>query len=207
MICKNRNCKAEFEPIYHNGILVSRLCLKCLSEKGKQKLKKEWKKEKAEIKAKLKTHSEWKNELQREINHIARLIDFGQPCIATGSYNGKKNGGHFIAVGANDTIRFNLHNIHIQSEHSNTFKGGDNMRYSEGIERIYGLDYLERIRALKQTKEIKISISDYAGIIKTAKSIVSELLKANLVYLPNERIELREKYNKKIGIYGSLFEN
>jgi hypothetical protein len=117
------------------------------------------------------------------------------------------NGGHFIAVGANDTIRFNLHNIHMQSEHSNTFRGGDNMRYSDGIEQIYGLDYLERMRALKQTKEIKLSLSDYKPIVNIAKQIVKELKDNPEVRTPLERIELREICNKRIGIYNSLFED
>jgi len=38
MIC--RSCKSEFEPIYRNGIIVSRLCVSCLSKKGKEKMKK-----------------------------------------------------------------------------------------------------------------------------------------------------------------------
>ena len=58
--------------------------------------------------------------LQPKINEISRLIDFGQPCIATGNTKGKMNGGHYISVGANRTLSLNLHNIHLQSEHSNT---------------------------------------------------------------------------------------
>ncbi len=205
MICKQ--CKAEFEPLYKNGILLSKICISCLRAKANKQKQQVWRKDKAVMKENLKTHKDWKGELQREINHIARLIDYGQPCIATGSYNGKKNGGHFIAVGANDTIRFNLHNIHMQSEHSNGFKGGDNMRYSDGIEQIYGLDYLERMRALKRTKTINLSFADYKPLIKIARQIVKELKENPEVRTPLERIELREICNKRIGIYGSLFEN
>ena len=38
--------------------------------------------------------STFEAKLQTEINAIVRLIDYGQPCIATGSFNGKVNAGH-----------------------------------------------------------------------------------------------------------------
>jgi len=78
--------------------------------------------------------------LQPVINEIARLVDFGQPCIATENY-GKENGGHYISVGANRTICLNLHNIHIQSFESNHWKSGDTLKYQVGIIRVYGEEY------------------------------------------------------------------
>mgnify|MGYP003539733037 FL=1 len=87
--------------------------------------------------------------LQPVINEIARLIDFGQPCIATENY-GKENGGHYISVGANRTICINLHNIHIQSFESNHWKSGDTLKYQGGIRKVYGEDYLAFMDGLQK---------------------------------------------------------
>jgi len=169
-----------------------------LSEKLKQN---KWKEEKKIMIENLKSLSDYKNDLQKVVNHIARLIDYGQPCIATGSYSGKMSGGHCIGVGANDTIRFNLHNIHIQSFHSNSWKGGDNIRYKEGIRLVYGEAYLDRLNQLKSTPEIKLSKLDLVEKIVIAKSIRNRLKLADKQYTAIERIELREKFNRELNIY------
>jgi len=120
IMCKCKQCKKKFEPRTRTTEQVCSITCAieyAKSDKGKiiqDRLSRERKKEQIET---IKSLSDWKKELQPLINKIARLIDYGQPCIATGSFNGKMNGGHRIAVGANETIRFNLHNIHIQSEH------------------------------------------------------------------------------------------
>ena len=67
--------------------------------------------------------------IQPKINELVRIIDNGQPCIATGNF-GKMNAGHFYHAGGSSQIRFNLHNIHIQSFESNHFKSGDAMASS-----------------------------------------------------------------------------
>ena len=197
---KCKSCSNEFEPMYRNGILMSKFCIPCLVKKGKEKQKKDWQKEKSELKAKLKTKSEWLKTLQDDINKIARSIDFGQPCIATNSYNGKMNGGHFASVGSFPALRFNLHNIHIQSEHSNSFKGGDNLKYADGIERVYGVEYLNYIHGLRKISGIKLSIEDIKEKLNISKAIIKELSDER-IYSATERIELRNKYNKMFGIY------
>lgn len=202
-IYKCRKCGEEFEPLKRNGIIISKFCITCLSIKGKEKQKKDWNKKKKEFKEKDRTLSEWKNILQPLVNKIARLIDYGQPCIATGYTSGKMNGGHFISVGANDTIRFNLHNIHMQSEYSNSYKGGDNFNYADGLEKIYGLAYLEHVRGLNKTKQISLSSVCIKETIIIAKKIIKE--HEEKIYSPSERIALREKYNEMIGIYEKIY--
>lgn len=139
--------------------------------------------------------------VQPIINEIARLIDYGQPCIATGNHSGKMSGGHFFAVGSNRTICLNLHNIHIQSFHSNSAMGGDNIRYRDGIIKIYGIYYMEKIEALKSLKPIKLTKEDLIEIKKIATEIRNKLKNNLTVYPPEKRIELRESINQKIGIY------
>ena len=94
------NCKQKFEP----KRFLQKHCESADCEKSaqqylddkiakalktvKQKKKQDWNKEKIEIKEKLKSLSDWKNDLQREINVLIREIDKGHPCMATGNYQG-----------------------------------------------------------------------------------------------------------------------
>ena len=50
---------------------------------------------KASLKESIKTLSDYKSDLQKEINIIVRLIDYGHGCICTGSKNGKMNACFF----------------------------------------------------------------------------------------------------------------
>jgi hypothetical protein len=166
-----------------------------------KKAKKDWVKEKAERKEKIMTKSDWEKLFQILINHIARLVDHNQPCIATNTMNGKRNGGHRYSVASNPSIRFNLHNVHIQSEHSNVWKGGDNDRYDEGLIRVYGLEYKDYVRSLNQIKPINLTIETIKDKIIIAKLIRKELIELGNTYTSAERIQLRHDLNQRIGIY------
>lgn len=138
--------------------------------------------------------------LQPVINEIARLIDFGQPCIATGNY-GKENGGHYISVGANRTICLNLHNIHIQSFESNHFKSGDTINYQNGIIDVYGHDYMCFMNGLKSHPVIKMTKQDLIEIFELARPIRNMLSKQPVMLNSDERIKLRNEINLKLNIY------
>jgi len=166
-----------------------------------KKAKQEYTKEKLEAKEKLKTISEWKKELQIEINSIVRAIDKGYPCIATGSFDGKVNAGHYIGTLANPTIRFHLENIWLQSEHSNTWKSGDTIRYQQGIVSLYGKDYLEYMNSLQSIEPIKLSIQDVKEKIPIARSILKWIKLQDRKFSLEERISLRRKFNNDLGIY------
>jgi len=118
--------------------------------KAKVKVKAESKQRDAKTRESLKTLSDWKRSLQTEINTIVRLIDNGYPCIATGRNTGKRNAGHYISVGSNDTIRFHLENIWVQSEESNTHQSGDTIKYQQGI-----IDLLKKHFARNPLKEFR----------------------------------------------------
>lgn len=138
--------------------------------------------------------------LQPVINEIARLIDFGQPCIATENY-GKENGGHYISVGANRTICINLHNIHIQSFESNHWKSGDTLKYQGGIRKVYGEDYLAFMDSLQKHPPIQLRKQQMIEIYETACKIRLKLRKNEKLRSPSERIELRNQINLELGIY------
>jgi hypothetical protein len=200
-----RKCKVCQSVFDIKQPLQSACSLKCAIEHSKKvKANKEandWKKQKAELKEKVKTLSSYKNDLQKEINLIVRLIDKGHGCIATGSKEGKKNAGHYIGVGANETLRFHLENIWLQSEHSNMWKSGDTLRYQDGLVSLYGKDYLERLNGLKSIEPIKLTIDEIKDKISICRSIIKWLKLQDKTYTIDERLSLRLEFNKQIGIY------
>lgn len=197
-----RQCKTKFIPDRPLQMVCSFMCsVEYTKANQAKKAKKDWIKEKAERKEKIMTKSDWEKLFQILINHIARLVDHNQPCIATNTMNGKRNGGHRYSVASNPSIRFNLHNVHIQSEHSNVWKGGDNDRYDEGLIRVYGLEYKDYVRSLNQIKPINLTIETIKEKIMIAKLIRKELIELNNTYTSAERIQLRYDLNQRIGIY------
>ena len=142
--------------------------------------------------------------LQPNFNKIARLIDFGCTCIATNN-GGKMAGGHRISVGANRSTALNLHNIHIQSFASNSWKGGDNIKYDIGIKERYGVEYLEFLNSLHKTPKTELIKSEMIEINIIALRICRELSKNKIHRTPQQRIELRNRYNIELGIYSEQF--
>lgn len=225
---KKKKCKGNFRSGHYKGcgeekyIKLYGLCSSCVSDwmndndlgklylqkmtiTAKKKVQREddkkSKEETKKAKIDLMSSDQYRSKyLQVVINKIARLIDFGQPCIATGNY-GKMAGGHFYSVGSNRTICLNLHNIHIQSFKSNSWNGGDERRYAIGLEKNYSKDYLDFVISLKQTPVLKMSKKQMTDVYPIALKIANELDKNSLVRTTNERIELRNKVNYKLGIY------
>ena len=140
--------------------------------------------------------------LQPAINKIVRLIDYGNPCIATGNY-GKMNAGHYVSVGANRTTSMNLHNIFIQSFESNHFRSGDNLKYQSGLIRTFGDDYYEFINTLTQHRPVKLK--KYEMIELRSKCLEIAKTITEIVRTPVERIELRNMVNNELGIYDLPF--
>lgn len=164
-------------------------------------IKKNGRKKKIELKEKVKTLSDFKADLQKEINQIIRLIDNGWGCIATNSLQGKMNAGHYIGVGANETTRFHLENIWLQSEHSNSWKSGDTLRYQDGIVRLFGKDYLEHLNSLKSIEPIRIKPDEIKEKISICRGIIKWLKLQDRTFTLSERLELRKRFNQEIGIY------
>lgn len=204
-------CKEKFEPRKSSleptcqkyDCKVSFALIQVQKQRNKQEKehKKVHSKKKAILKEKLKTLSDWKNELQKEINTIVRLIDKGHGCIATGAVTGKQNAGHYVGVQANPTTRYHLENIWLQSEHSNMWKSGDTLRYQDGITKLYGKDYLEYLNLLRNTPSVKLTVEQIKEKIPICRTIIKELKSEDRMFDTNERLSLRIKYNKMIGIY------
>jgi len=107
------------------------------AEKEKQRLKRlNAFRESIVVKKENPKHKGLDQQLQDLVNTIAKRIDYGQRCVASGilfRHIELATAGHFISVGSNKTIRYHLHNIHLQGFISNGFNGGDPEGYKNGI--------------------------------------------------------------------------
>lgn len=203
---KQKSCRVCKEKFFPQRSTLEVVCgIKCAIELSKAKVKlhndQVWNKEKLALKEKLKSLSDWKNELQVIINDIVRTIDRDWGCIATNSIIGKKNAGHYISCGSNDTLRFHLENIWLQSEHSNMWKSGDTIRYQEGIISLFGKKYLDYINGLQSLKPTKLNSDDIKEKIPVCRSILKWLKLQDRKFTLEERLSLRKKFNLEIGIY------
>lgn len=175
MKCK---CGADFEPLYHNGIIKSKMCVPCLIAKGKKKREALSRKETKELKEKIKTHSQWLNELQKVFNTYIRVRDKGQPCISCGKPYGQftETAGHYFTTGAYPNLRFNEDNCHLQcwwncnkNRHGNITEYTPNLIKKIGLERFNKL-VEEKNKPLKlTTQEIKELIEIYKQKIKSVQ--------------------------------------
>lgn len=176
------------------------------SLRAKNKFSKQKEKEQRERMSKMKIDSmspdKYRSKyVQPLINKIARLIDYGNPCVPTSNFDGKMNGGHYTSVGANRTICLNLHNIFIQSYKSNTYDGGDNAKYRLGLINIFGQEYLEYVEKLRSCLPIKLTKSELIEIKNKAQKICNDLEKNKKQLNPEQRILMRNKVNLELDIY------
>lgn len=211
---KCRICKESFEPknnfipVCDNVDCKTKYAMSVVEKQKKSQEAKERKSradQKKQLTIDMMSDDKYRSKvLQPVINEIARLIDFGQPCIATENY-GKENGGHYISVGANRTICINLHNIHIQSFESNHWKSGDTLKYQGGIRRVYGEEYLAFMDGLQKHPPIQLRKNQMIEIYENACKIRLKLRKNEKIRSPKERIELRNQTNLELGVYQEEF--
>jgi hypothetical protein len=145
----------------------------------------------------------WDVELQKNINKIVRTIDKGCLCLAR-NIRGQMHGGHIFSVGSNRQIRYNLHNIHRQSAHSNHFQNEDGL-FREGLIQEYGNEYMDFIKNLRSTPNLHHSNIEYQELNDRALAVLKRLKKDDLTYSLQMRIELRNKINLELGIYDKEF--
>jgi len=141
--------------------------------------------------------------MQPVFNEIARLIDQGQPCIATGQHQDSYDAGHYYATGSNPHIALNLHNIHLQSVYSNRHKGGQPREYLQGLISVYGGPYAGKVADLKRVyKNRVISKQEMQEALPRAKLVRKWLRKRNHIWSATDRVRLRNIANQYIGLYG-----
>lgn len=201
-VCKNPECKKRFDQIRFGQVVCSPICGIQYAKQQEQK--------KVNIRArnKRKDHpstylKENKRDLQREVNTIVKLIDKGVHCIdCDKTESWQWDAGHFTSRGSNSTLSYHLDNIFIQGDWCNTRGQVSRERYKEGISKMYGEDYAEHCDGLAlKYPVLKLMDHEYPDIIAESRKIVRELKKLDLTYTPTQRKRLRERYNKRLGIY------
>ncbi len=174
------------------------LCSKCLAKwtnetkegkeflskhtlRAKRKVEKESRAKSRAEKQRAKTLGNLKNELQKEVNAIARLIDIDRGCISCnhgygGVFTRQAHGGHYYSVGGHSNLRFNLHNIHRQCSVCNNHNSGELRGYRLGLINRYGEDYMKMVDGLKLKHPIlKITKHECEVAIKTARGIIRKI--------------------------------
>jgi hypothetical protein len=205
---KCKNCGKPFQPINSLNRACSLGCAVKLAEKkeGKMVLRQAEKQGMKDLALSLKTLGDYKKDLQIEVNKIVRLIDQDCTCLACGVTNAKFDASHFRGVGAWDNLRYNLHNIYSGCAQCNTHKGGNLIKFREGIVNLFGetqINYMDDLNVIYPS--IKLNKNELLECTKTAKKIVKELTQLNksakLPRSTTERIYLRTKYNGELNIY------
>jgi len=205
-VYKPKKCKVggeKFVPIRFGQPTCFGHAGEYLRMKNHEKMLKIQKAQREVMKANIETLSDYQKLLQPEVNHIARLIDYGQPCISCNKTTGKPQGGHYHSQGGNAMIRFNLHNIFLQNYRCNVKKSANITGFNKGLIEVYGKEYHEYVEftLVRQYKSVKPSIPELQEAIKTAREIVREMIAHPCIRRPSRRIELRTELNKEIGIY------
>jgi len=202
-ICADLECENEFKKFKSTDKYCSIGCKLKNTEPKEKKIYTIPKVSKTnKVIEKSKSLSDYKADLQTEINLIVRLIDKGHSCICNPNKRMKLiTAGHYIGVGANETLRFNLLNIFGQDFDSNGAKGGEPLEFKKGLIDLFGIEVFEQIDALKSIKSINLTIQDIQSKISICRGIVKWLKLQDRKFSTLERLELRYKFNEQIGIY------
>ena len=171
---------------------------------AKKKEDEKWKEEKKIILDKLKTRGDYEEELEKEIREIVRIIDEGCKCISCGNMK-KPQAGHYHAKGKNTTLRFNLHNIHIQDYYCNVELSANHPGYNLGLISWYGKEYQDYVeyKLPLEFSLLKWTKNDLILWTAQAKAYKKELMKLEKPLSPEDRLFWRNHYNEKLGIYKS----
>lgn len=145
-----------------------------------------------------------KKRMERYINKIVRLLDKGHQCMSSGKPYGTYtvHAGHFINVGADESLRFNLLNIWAQADFDNTHGGGNKTYYRINLIKTFGQELMDEIDGLKaKYPYVGFNVVDLGISLTVARKIALRLEKEDKIYSIKERVELRKLFNQEINIY------
>ena len=79
------------------------------------------------------TSGQLTKKLQKIFNAYIRERDKDKPCISCGKYVGKKDAGHFYAVGGYSGLRFDEDNCHGECPYCNRYDESHLIGYAENL--------------------------------------------------------------------------
>jgi len=206
--CANESCDNQFQQFKSTVKVCSMHCaIEFAKKKSQDDQIKQAKRDKSKHKVDEMSVDKYRSTyIQPLINLLARIIDKGQPCIASKVTKGKMAGGHYHAVGHNRTLALNLHNVHIQSYHSNGPQGGQHIKYRHGLIDVYGDQYTNFVDMyIMQCPPLHLTKEDLVNVKPILQKMVNHYKKLDKEYTPLERIELRNKLNIELRIYPEEF--
>lgn len=144
--------------------------------------------------------TDFSSKLQSALQETARIIDYGQPCLARQNIPAQFHGGHIITKGSNKQLSYNLHNIHRQGGTSNHTQKEDPLMW-EGLRREYGLEYHDFVLGLKKLQTLKPTQHELKEAYEAVTKLNKKLRNRKNIYNTQERIEARNDINLLLGLY------
>lgn len=168
--------------------------------KQKKERDKKWKAEKKILK--IKTHAtEYKRELQNNINKLARLIDkvFNYNCIDCNlPFTVQTDAAHYHPRSTHNSLRYHLDNLHSARSNCNMWSPEHKTGYAKGLQQRYGAEYLEYIEGLPRAYP-KIKLNENEVVEKL--SIARGLIRNFDTFKFEDGRQARKVLNGLIGIY------
>ena len=171
-------------------------------EKAKKMVAKVERDDTVKKKTELKTLAEWKKDLEKEINAICLLIDYGHGCISCGGIH-RLQAGHCHSVKSSEVLRYNLHNLWVQNHYCNVELSGNLLKYLDGLNNLLGEQYKNYVQMdiVRMYPSLHLRIDDVRDAIYKARAIKKQLQKDKQVYTTEQRRQMRVDFNQEIGIY------
>ena len=169
--CKDKTCRAEFEPIKS----IQPYCFDCTIKRAKIHVKKEndrqWKERKKAMKEKVKKISDYRSEARYWFQRWIRLRDVGKKCISCNvllTDIRTFDAGHYYPAFTYPNLLFNEYNVNGQCKmNCNNMLSGNLIEYRKGIIQRYGDEVLKELDSIAEdkskrtlTKEYYIEIAD-----------------------------------------------
>ena len=207
---KCKECGEKFTPIYSTlqFICSPKCAAKYAKEQRKKKEAKKWREEKKVMKVKVYS-KEYKKYMENEINKLARMIyaKFKYKCIDCGKDYGKQvDAAHYKNKGSNETLRYNLHNLHSAKSDCNQYSSEHKTGYKKGLIERYGEEYEEYIDVKMAVQYSYLGLSEteiYEALSKVRKCIRN--FEKHIIKFKDGK-EAREFFNQEIGVYASKKE-
>lgn len=202
------NCKDKFiaKTFLQKFCMQKDECVDAFTVWAKEKREKEnkkiWNKNKAIIR--VNSHSkENKHQLQVNINKLSRMIDekFGfEICIDCEKTFGKQTDAcHYHGVGSNESLRYNLDNLHSGRSDCNQYSATHKQGYVLGLVKRHGNDYCNYVTNELPLKFKEIRLTNQDIVDKLA--IVRKIIRDFDTFVFNDAIHARSILNEIIGIY------
>lgn len=169
---KCKVCPAEFVPRKMGQKVCGIACAKIQGRADRQKAVA--KKARADVRALNERDPQWqKAKAQEAFNAFIRYRDKDLPCISCDNTTRQMHAGHYIAIGANESLRFEELNCHKQCSICNNFKSANKDGYRPALILKIGQDKFDWLTGPHDPKRYRLQ--DYIDIKIHYRQALKEL--------------------------------